>query len=73
MCGRFSIWSDKNKILEHYDLGPAPDVYTGYNIHPQQHIPVVRFTDFKELTNLYWGYLPSWARDKKYETSCATS
>ena len=73
MCGRFSIWSDKNKILEHYDLGAAPDVYTGYNIHPQQHIPVVRFTDCKELTNLYWGYLPSWARDKKYETSCATS
>jgi len=63
MCGRFSIWSDKNKILEHYGLKDGPNV----NIPPSVDISAVRVQNEKELVNLHWGLIPHWARDNKLQ------
>jgi putative SOS response-associated peptidase YedK len=69
MCGRFASWSDKNEILKHYGLKHAPDYYAGYNIYPTRDILAVRRKDKPEIVNMYWGYLPAWCKDKKYEVA----
>ena len=68
MCGRFALWSDKNKILEHYQLDEIPEHYSGYNIYPTKNILVARQTDKRELVNMYWGYLPHGFYKESYET-----
>jgi len=73
MCGRFACWSDKDKILEHYRLEEGPAYYSGYNIYPTRDILAVREQGDRELVNLHWGFLPAWAKDKKFETSLATA
>ncbi|MEX2352556.1 MAG: SOS response-associated peptidase [Gammaproteobacteria bacterium] len=67
MCGRFSLWSDKNKILGHYGLSDAPDFTSSYNIPPSFDIPIVRDREGRELVNVHWGFIPHWAKDKKLQ------
>lgn len=68
MCGRFSVWSDKNTILEHFGLQYAPDFRISYNIAPSQVIPVIRTIEAsRELTNCRWGLVPHWSKDSKYK------
>lgn len=70
MCGRFASWSNKNRILEHFGLGTAPEYYAGYNIYPTTNI-LARTAN--GLENLYWGFLPGWAKDRTFECSLATA
>ena len=67
MCGRFAIWSDKNKILEHYQLQEGPDTYIGYNVVPSYDIPVIRNNPDRQLVNCHWGLIPHWAKDTKLQ------
>jgi putative SOS response-associated peptidase YedK len=71
MCGRFSLWADKNKIVEHYDLKSGPDTYTGYNVTPSYDIPVIRLHNGRELANCHWGLIPHWAKDTKLQPANA--
>ncbi len=71
MCGRFANWSDKNKILEHYELKNAPDYYTGYNVVPSYDIPIIRLNPGKELANCHWGLIPHWVKDMKLQPANA--
>lgn len=71
MCGRFTQHSKLELIkkilagevrLYDYDYVPS------YNIAPTQHILAVRVSpkdNQREVVPLYWGLLPSWAKDKK--------
>jgi putative SOS response-associated peptidase YedK len=65
MCGRFAFWSDKNNILDHYELEDTSEYYTGYNVTPSYEIAVIRNQDSKELANCHWGLIPHWAKDTK--------
>jgi len=67
MCGRFSLWSDKNKILDHYGLQDGPETYTGYNVVPSYDIPVIRNNPERQLANCHWGLIPTWAKDTKLQ------
>lgn len=71
MCGRFSLWSDKNKILQHYGLETGPDILSSYNIPPSFEIPALRLNNGKELVNLHWGFIPFWAKDTKMQPANA--
>jgi len=71
MCGRFSVSSDKNSILQHYGLQDGPDTYTGYNVVPSYDIPVIRLNPSKELANCHWGLIPHWAKDTKLQPANA--
>ena len=67
MCGRFSLWSEKNRILSQFGLDTTPEFRNSYNIAPASTIPVIRYRgDKKELANCHWGLIPHWAKDKKH-------
>lgn len=49
-----------------FDVAEAPEIEPRYNIAPTQFVPVVRVTQgaVRRLAELYWGLLPSWAKEK---------
>jgi len=66
MCGRYTLRSNLNLILEQFDLGDVPDLMPRYNIAPTQMVAAVRATETgRELVKLRWGLIPSWAKDEK--------
>ncbi len=65
MCGRFSLWSDKNKILIQFGLSEASAYRQSYNVTPSSSIPIVRDHKGREMINCYWGLIPHWAKDTK--------
>jgi len=65
MCGRFSFWATKDRILSHYKLDTAPEFNNSYNVTPSNTIPVVRQQIESELINCQWGFIPHWANDSK--------
>lgn len=69
MCGRFSLATDIEKILEHFSIidEPFEDILSPrYNIAPSQSSPVVVNLDGKnKLKMVKWGLIPPFARDEK--------
>lgn len=71
MCGRYVRSSDKQRISEAFHLGKLPAdlvLAPSYNVAPQSVQPVVRWnaeTGERELTQMRWGLIPSWAKDAK--------
>lgn len=66
MCGRFAFYSSHEAIERLFGVLDAAAVEPRYNIAPTQFVPVVR-TDHhgvRRLAMLYWGLIPSWAKDK---------
>ena len=67
MCGRFSLWSDKTKLIEHFDLTDTPDFKSvdKYGVHSS--IPVVRQMEARELVLCQWWLVPHWSKERKYK------
>lgn len=67
MCGRFTLRSPTPVLMRHFGLASAPELAPRYNIAPTQSIPVVRQQKGgdRELAQLHWGLIPSWAKDTK--------
>ena len=65
MCGRYRLSRRKQIIAEHFDAVSCEEEWSPrYNIAPSQPIPVIRQTpNFRELSLLRWGLIPSWATD----------
>jgi putative SOS response-associated peptidase YedK len=75
MCGRFTLHSRLNLLLQQFAIEAGPELAPRYNIAPTQLVPVVRLqTDVagsddesddaaRELVPLRWGLVPSWAND----------
>ena len=63
MCGRFALWSDNNRIADHYGLADVPAFTGGYNIAPSAQVPVVRHHPGKELALCHWGFIPHWVKE----------
>jgi putative SOS response-associated peptidase YedK len=66
MCGRFAFYSPHEAVTRLFGIDGAPDVEPRYNIAPTQSIATVRSTagGRRELAMLYWGLVPSWAKEK---------
>lgn len=66
MCGRFAFYSPHEAVTRLFGVEGAPDVEPRYNIAPTQFIATVRPADGggRELAMLYWGLVPSWAKEK---------
>ena len=68
MCGRFSILSNSREIAEHFRIIDSGEDYICYNITPASNIPVVRNSGSnREIIRCHWGFIPSWARDDKFQ------
>ena len=66
MCGRFSLHSRLNLLLQQFSLEAGPELAPRYNIAPTQTTPVVRVPTVqspRQLTALRWGLVPFWAKE----------
>jgi len=69
VCGRFSLilpWSDLVALYRIGDRSTPHNLAPRYNIAPTQNVTVVRRaadTSERELADVRWGLVPSWARD----------
>jgi len=66
MCGRFAFYSPHEAVTRLFGVAGAPSVEPRYNIAPTQYVAAVRpgSTGSRSLAMLYWGLVPSWAKEK---------
>jgi len=65
MCGRFAFYSPHEAVVRLFGVAAAPDIEPRYNIAPTQFVASVRETGGpREVAMLYWGLVPSWAKEK---------
>ncbi|MEZ6119073.1 MAG: SOS response-associated peptidase [Pirellulaceae bacterium] len=69
MCGRFTIHSKLNLLLQQFalemDERELPDFEPRYNLAPTNQAPVILQTESgRKLELMRWGLIPSWAKDK---------
>lgn len=68
MCGRFTLRTPMNQLVEQFlfDMEPA-DLPLRFNIAPTQSVAAVRVLDVdrrRQFASLHWGLIPSWAKDR---------
>ena len=65
MCGRFAFYSPHEAIVRLFGVASAPEIEPRWNIAPTRFIATVRETGGpREVAMLYWGLVPSWAKEK---------
>jgi len=65
MCGRFAFYSPHEAVIRLFGVAAAPDVEPRWNIAPTQYVATVRAAGGpREVAMLYWGLVPSWAKEK---------
>jgi len=67
MCGRFTLRTPTNVLVQQFLFDTAPELSPRYNIAPTQEVAAVRLDEDRqrELAMLHWGLIPSWADDAK--------
>ncbi|OJX47310.1 MAG: hypothetical protein BGO78_17755 [Chloroflexi bacterium 44-23] len=64
MCGRFTLSYKANELQLSLGITDIPEDWEPrYNIAPTQAIPAVINPVTKKMEFLYWGLVPSWAKD----------
>jgi putative SOS response-associated peptidase YedK len=66
MCGRYTLRTRLNKLLQIYAANPEFDCEPRYNIAPTQQVVAVRTkpsSPDREMVLLKWGLVPAWADD----------
>jgi len=66
MCGRYSLTTPAEAMRHLFGFaGALPNLPARYNIAPTQLVPIVRRMreGARELAQLRWGLIPSWAKD----------
>lgn len=65
MCGRFAFYSPHEAVVRLFGVAAAPEIEPRWNIAPTQFIATVREAGGpREVAMLYWGLVPSWAKEK---------
>ncbi|MGR8931329.1 MAG: SOS response-associated peptidase [Gammaproteobacteria bacterium] len=67
MCGRFDLTASSEALVEHFRLRRAVHFQASYNIAPAQKILNIVALEDQSLkaVKLFWGLVPSWAKDGK--------
>ena len=64
MCGRFVQFSSIRTLENYFNIQTAPEeIEPSYNIAPTQKIPVIVKKEDYQLQRMYWGLVPSWAKN----------
>jgi putative SOS response-associated peptidase YedK len=66
MCGRFTLRTRLNQLLQMFGIEPQLEWEPRFNIAPSQSILAIRNDlsgGHRELATLRWGLIPSWADD----------
>jgi putative SOS response-associated peptidase YedK len=71
MCSRYFLDADGNIIAFTFRVPPNDRLRKRFNIAPTQNAPVVRVDGEgrREIAEMRWGLVPSWAKDLKIGTS----
>jgi putative SOS response-associated peptidase YedK len=65
MCGRFAFYSPHEAVIRLFGVAAAPEIEPRWNIAPTQFSGTVRDAGGpREVAMLYWGLVPSWAKEK---------
>ncbi|MHC2066235.1 SOS response-associated peptidase [Bremerella sp. T1] len=67
MCGRYTLRTRLNQLLQMYSAESTIEITPRYNIAPTQIVPVLRFdqeSGVREIVTMKWGLIPSWAKDE---------
>jgi putative SOS response-associated peptidase YedK len=65
VCGRFAFYSPREAVARLFGVTDVPEVEPRYNIAPTQYVAAVREAGGpRHVAMLYWGLVPSWAREK---------
>src|SRR5690606_34848571 len=68
MCGRYTLRTRLNRLLQIYAAESEAELEPRYNIAPTQDVAAVRSisdSNARELVLLHWGLIPAWADDPK--------
>ncbi|MCY8922436.1 SOS response-associated peptidase [Bacillus atrophaeus] len=69
MCGRFTLFSEFDDILEQFDIDqflPEDEYDPSYNVAPSQNIlTIINDGSSNRFGKLRWGLIPPWAKDEK--------
>jgi putative SOS response-associated peptidase YedK len=68
MCGRYGLWSRKQRLEAYLRLAPSSggDLLARYNIAPGTHALIVRAgSDRPVFESHLWGLVPYWSKDPK--------
>lgn len=64
MCGRYSIATPTETLVERFDAEmPVEPIPTHYNAAPTQSLPVLLNQGPRRIERLHWGLVPHWASD----------
>ena len=65
MCGRFTLSSSGDALVDTFGLAAAPVITPRYNIAPSQSVLTVTADDHAQhrATSMRWGLVPGWAKD----------
>src|SRR5689334_8781536 len=64
MCGRFSLTTPVEELVEKFNAPPVSKLSPRYNIAPSQEIlTVLKKDEGREMSLLLWGLIPSWSKD----------
>ncbi|MCO6458944.1 MAG: SOS response-associated peptidase [Pirellulaceae bacterium] len=66
MCGRFTLRTPLNLVVERFQLQTDVQLPLRFNVAPTQDVAAVRYgsaTEPRRLALLRWGLIPSWAKD----------
>jgi putative SOS response-associated peptidase YedK len=71
MCGRYSFSiEDAKDVYERFDTyNELADLTARYNIAPGQMNPVITSHSPNEISRMFWGLIPFWAKDHKQKFS----
>ena len=66
MCGRYTLASDRKTLAATFGVEQSSTWIPRYNIAPSQLVPTLTGNyDSLVATNLHWGLVPPWAKDRK--------
>ncbi|MDH4214701.1 MAG: SOS response-associated peptidase [Candidatus Thorarchaeota archaeon] len=66
MCGRFSMFTYIKELKDRFKIDDiSTTIEPRYNIAPAQKIATVVQRDSRQLVEMKWGLVPSWAKDSK--------
>src|SRR5699024_77800 len=73
MCGRYTLFEEKEDLEEHFDatMEGVEEYGPNYNVSPTHRMPVAGANEDGERTlrRFRWGLLPFWAEDKNVSYS----
>ena len=66
MCGRFTLFSKLNSLLQQLAIESAVEYEPRYNIAPTQEVPIFHYDEDgnNRVRFMRWGLIPSWSKDK---------